>query len=97
MPEPVATYYDIRFTIIETYCQSIFDTFKTISWALGSKVQNVFGLLWRNLSAHDLAWGDSAEFKGDESSRTNLNTWSIYLHLSSKKRINFDTADIWEL
>lgn len=60
--------YDIRLIISKTYRQSYFYTFKTISRAFSSEIQDIFGLLGRNLSTHDLAWGDSAEFKRDESS-----------------------------
>ena len=59
--------YDIRLIINETYRQSHFDTFKTISWAFSSKIQDIFSLLGGDLSTHDLAWGDSAKFKRDES------------------------------
>jgi hypothetical protein len=60
--------YDIRLIINETYRQSHFDTFKTISWAFSGKLQDIFSLLGGNLSTHDLAWGDSAELKRNESS-----------------------------
>ena len=73
MPEPFTTDYSaMKFIINETYRQSIFDTFKTVSWTFSSKFQDGLGLLWRNLSMHDLARRNSAKFKGDEGSRTNL-------------------------
>ena len=72
MPEPAVVYHNIMLTINETYCQAIFDTFKTISRTLSGKIQDVLSLLRRNLSAHNLAWWNNAKFKGDKSSRTNL-------------------------
>ena len=57
-----------------TYLEAIDNALQTIRRLLGSKFEDFFRLLGRDLTAHDLPRRNIAKFDGDERSRTNLRT-----------------------